>query len=42
MGLVNHLGSNEHAQEYLLEVGLVHNSDEVRYTDPKNIFTTAT
>ena len=30
-GLVNHLGSKEDAQEKLLAVGMVHNSDKVRY-----------
>ena len=33
MGLVNHLGSKEYAQEKFLAVRLVHNSDEVRYVE---------
>ena len=34
-GLVNHLGSKEDAQEKLLAVGMVHNSDKVRYAELK-------
>ena len=35
MGLVNYLGSKEDVQETLLAVGMVQNSDKVRYADLK-------
>ena len=35
MGLVNHFGPKEDAQENFLEIELVHNPDEVRYNEMK-------